>query len=190
MESPGSIIQGIYRDRLFDASKQPKFDSGWKSNTIMASFHVLLARLVLHDQDLFKYQGGYLAMRLGAGDKAWDTLDGPPSPKPGEENIVAPYADFLLKENEGLEWAYLDNQQNERKKSEYSPLVRITATITPNAPLVKVVCPLREFALYLCLQGLPRAENARQEFIINHVRHALISKAPEDTLIRQIQFTF
>jgi hypothetical protein len=84
-KNPGSIIQGIYRDRLFDASKQPKFDSGWKSNTIMASFHVLLARFIVHDPDLFQYQKGRLIMRLGAGSQAWDTVSGPPAVQPAKK---------------------------------------------------------------------------------------------------------
>ncbi len=187
MENPGSIIQGIYRDRLFDASKQPKFDSGWKSNTIMASFHVLLARFIVHDPDLFQYQKGRLIMRLGAGSQAWDTVSGPPAVQPGEETFP-PYANFLLKEDGDLVWAYLNDQHIEQGKIP-SPLVRITATIKPHTPL-DAVCPLREFALYLRLQELSSDPNITHDFIINHVRHPLISKAPEDTLIRQIQFTF
>ena len=183
MEYPGSFIKGTYRDQLFDAEGIMKYDSGWNDNTIMNSFHVLLARLVTHDADLFKDQPRSLVMRFGKFSNAWTSL----AVAPAEENLTDPYPDFFLQENSGLVVAYLDD--NGVAQTNPSNRVQITTTLGPKMP-ADAVCPLGEFAVYI-RYGTP-ANNpvSPDDHIINHVRHYLISKAPTDTLIRQIRFTF
>ena len=90
MEYPGSFIKGAYRDQLFDAEGIMKYDSGWNDNTIMNSFHMLLARLVRHDDNLFKTQPISLVMRFGKYSDKWANLN----VTPDEENLTDPYLNW------------------------------------------------------------------------------------------------
>lgn len=178
MEYPGSFIKGAYRDQLFDAEGIVTYDSGWNDNTIMNSFHRLLARLVRHDDALFKTQPISLVMRFGKYSHTWAS---PPTVAPDDENLNEPW-NFVLQEKQGLEVAYLDD--NGVVQTNPSNRVQLIATLGPKMP-EDAVCPLGEFAVYI------RFGTSNDHIhIINHVRHHLISKASTDTLIRQIRFTF
>ena len=177
MEYLGSVIKGIYRDQLFDEEGTMKLDSGWNNNTIMTSFHTLLARLVRHDDGLLKAQAISLIMRFGEFSNSWGSL----VVEPTDETLTAAYTEFVLDETSGLKVAYLNVDGVEQVKP--SNRVQITATLGQNMPL-GAVCPLGEFAVYL------RCGTPDNDHIINHVRHPVISKTATDTLIRQIRFTF
>ena len=99
MEYPGSLIKGVYRDQLFDAKGNMTYDSGWNDNTIMNSFHILLARLVRHDDTLFKAQPISLVMRFGKYDNAWTS---PLTVTSDNEKLNDPW-DFTLQEKDGLD---------------------------------------------------------------------------------------
>jgi len=184
MEYLGSVIKGIYRDQLFDAEGVMKQDSGWNNNTIMTSFHTLLARLVTHDTKLF-IQTPSLIMRFGRFSNSWGSSL---VVEPADEKLTAAYTEFVLDETSGLKVVYLNDNGVEQISP--SNWVQITATLGPNLP-VNDVCPLGEFAVYL-RWGTPTANNPApdNDHIINHVRHPVISKSATDTLIRQIRFTF
>ena len=191
MEYLGSVITGIYRDQLVDATGQVSYDSGWNNNTIMDSFHVLLARLIKHEDALFKTGKRALVMRFGEFD---GSLPNPTTVSSSNEKLVNVYKNdkddkvFELVEEPGdknqLSVAYLNTNDSEQT----NPVNRlqITAILGPYQPK-NAVCNLGEFATYI---RFTNGNGTSDDYIINHVRHPKISKAPTDTLIRQIRFTF
>ncbi|MEI7771790.1 MAG: hypothetical protein WCI67_17490 [Chloroflexales bacterium] len=178
MEHVGAGIQGIYRDRLVGADGRLIYDSGWSSNTIMASFRVLLAAFLSHDTTMIKHPGHLLVLMVGSGDSAWDTPSGPTAADPAGSGLLNPHTVRVR----DLQLAYLDEQDQETTVP--SNRLQITATIDNRIQLDNPY-PLREFGLFVQF-----ADTAQTLSIVNCVRHRLIYKTASDTLTRQIRLTF
>lgn len=182
MDEQGPGLQGIYRDALHDRDGRLIFDSGWRSNTILDGFRMLLAGFVKNEAPPSPAGApvGIRALALGQGDPAWDTQR-PVAPPVNATALVNPYAEMLPLDR--LRLVYLGASGEE--VVEPTGRLQITATLGegfPRPPAGLTYAPLREF-------GLMAAFGARQ-VLINSIRHPLLNKDVTTTLIRVIRLNF
>ncbi len=174
MEIICDSIKGFYRDVIINDNKQTIFDSGWKKNTIVDSLRISLARFLKNDPP-----GGIRTMKVGQGEERWDSGD---APAPGSEvqNLINP-SPFEIAD---LDIDYLDD--NDTIQEGPSNRIQITATFgqdepPPIEPLTTY--PLREFGLFGGGNGDP-------EYMINCIRHPVIHKENNVTLVRTVRLYF
>jgi hypothetical protein len=114
----GSLIEGIYRDRLVGPNNEVLLDSGWKSNMIVLRCRVLLAGFMKNEASAH----GIQSLKFGKGDAAWDQLA-------------------------NLKLEYL-NPRNSDLSAQATNCVQISATLGPGQPPAPDPYPLREFGLF------------------------------------------
>jgi len=165
-------IKGIYRDRLLDAAGQVIFDSGWKSNLIVARCRVLLASFMNNEAAA----RGIQKLQVGQGLPEWDTTP-PPAPDPNTTKLVdnAPFEIQLA----DLTIQYL----NESDAVVQGPTNRlqIIVTLGPGKPPTDNY-PLREFGLF--------GKLGNDFYMIDYIRHPLIVKSSSVTLERRVRLIF
>ena len=166
-------IKGIYRDRLLDERGREVFDSGWRSNIIVASCRVLLGSFMNSDTSAKGIQN----LQVGSGDSTWDTIP-PPAPDPSITKLTD-LNPFVIQKGPSLVIQYL-NDSDAIVQSQTSR-IQIVATLGPNQPKPETVA-LREFGLFGSLNNLP--------FMIDYVRHPLIEKSASVTLERRVRLIF
>jgi hypothetical protein len=162
-------IHGIYRDRLIAPGGAVTHDSGWRSNLIVLQCRILLAAFLRNDAAV-----GIRSLKVGRGDKSWDTVP-PPAPDPAVTTtltdpipFVIPVASLILE--------YLNNTDG--LVATPTNRVQITATLGPNEPPATTF-ELREFGLFGQVGGAP--------FMIDYIRHPLIQKDGAVTLERRVR---
>lgn len=182
MGKKGLIIKGIYRDILKDKNNQVIYDSGWVKNAIVDNCRKLLAAFMKNEFPGATFGIRYL--QVGKGLEQWDTEGIPPIDIATTYELITPYVeeisvgDLIIK--------YLDENNNELPAGA-DPTSRLQITVTlqpgypdPEEPLDSY--PLREFGLFGEYKGLP--------YMIDAVRHPVIHKDKESTLIRVIRLYF
>lgn len=172
--------KGIYRDRLI-TSKGVRFDSGWHSNIIVNHCRDLLAAFMKGDGAT-----GIKFIAIGKGDANWDsTAPGAPVPDTTQLEDSSPFKlDVTATE---MTLAYLNASNEPLAEPVTDPTHRIEIKITLDKTIPPIEAgqdsyPLREFGLF----GL----FGTAEYMIDYVRHSVIHKGPEDTLVRTIRLVF
>lgn len=163
-------MKGIYRDILKHPDGRIVFDSGWKSNTIVAAGRTLLAAIMKNDQSR-----GIQYLAVGKGEDVWDS-----KPVPVPDGLLGLVAPAPRDPHQTLNFAYLDATGNGVDKP--TTRLQITATLPQGypAPLQGTAYyPLREFGLF-----------GGDGYLINCVRHAVIHKDTAATLVRVIRLSF
>jgi len=177
MKKNSIIPKGIYRDRLITKSGK-NFDSGWQSNIIVDHCRELLGAFMAGNTDAH----GIQLIAIGQGDPAWDTTQ-PGAPTPGISQLEDSSAFTLAADSSLFTLEYL-NASND-PVPDPTNRVQISVSLEPGSPPVEVgkeTYALREFGLF----GRIGTEN----YMIDYVRHAVINKGPDDTLLRTIRLVF
>jgi hypothetical protein len=157
-----------------DAQGAEVFDSGWRSNLIVARCRILLGSF-MNNEGTAK---GIQTLRVGRGDPLWDTTP-PPLPDP---NLVTQLVDtnpFIIPRGPSLVIQYLND--SDAIVANPTSRVQVVATLGPNQPTAGTY-QLREFGLFGELQGQP--------FMIDYIRHPLIEKSGSVTLERRVRLIF
>lgn len=171
------IPKGIYRDRLF-GKRGEYFDSGWCSNIIVDRCRELIAALMAGSS----VAQGIRFIAIGQGDSAWDTT--PPAAPTSGSSALQDTSPFTMEVNmPQITLEYL----NAGNVPVAGPTNRLQVTITLEAgtpPLAsgEETYPMREFGLFGRIDT--------DEYMIDYVRHPVIHKGPDDTLLRTIRLIF
>jgi len=183
MEKIGAL-KGIYRDILSAGDGRIIHDSGWVSNTIVDRCRILLAGFVKNESS-----SGIQFLAVGRGLDAWDK-EGPPASDPAATiDLVNRHAQPLPVNS--LNIVYLDEAAS--VVANPTKRLQITATLVPGyppplapgypPPLVPLnTYPLREFGLFGRFHG--------NDYMINSIRHPVIHKDADATLVRVIRLYF
>jgi hypothetical protein len=173
----GSLIEGIYRDRLIGPNNRELFDSGWKSNMIVLRCRVLLAGFMKNEESA----GGIRLLKVGSGDADWDNLAQPPKPDPNSLNDLVKTALTIPVTQLTLE--YLNAKTSDPSPNQKpTNCIQISATLGPGQPAGADPFPLREFGLF--------GQMNDEEFMIDYIRHPLIEKDSLMTLERKVRLIF
>lgn len=167
-------IKGTYRDRLFDPQGGEIFDSGWRSNLIVARCRILLGSF-MHDDGKAK---GIQALHVGQGDPLWDTI--PPAPPDPSITQLVDTATLFIIPKASLVIQYLND--SDAIVANPTSRVQVVATLGPNQPAAPQPYKLREFGLFGQLDGAA--------FMIDYIRHPLIEKSGSVTLERRVRLIF
>jgi hypothetical protein len=163
-------MHGHYRDRLIGAGGAV-VDRGWRNNLIVDRARSLIASLVRGDAAF-----GVQRLLIGRGATAWDTAPEPPVRSAQQLTDATPFevplapADIVYVNAAGVVVTGPTNR------------LRMVITLGVNEPAGEDPYPLREFGLFGELEGEP--------YMINYVRHGVIHKPADATLVRTIQLTF
>lgn len=168
-----SGLRGIYRD-VFVRPGRPDLDRGWTHNLIVERCRALLAAFMAGEPVL-----GVQALHLGRGDVAWDAGAPPPAPESiaaliDPTPVIVPVAGAAVR--------FLDAVGNESMTP--TARIEITLDLGPGTPPPDPdgTFPLREFGLFGEIDGAPA--------MIDYVRHPVMHKGPDDTLVRTIRLEF
>jgi hypothetical protein len=175
MDTSASLY-GIYRDTLVGPGGHILEDRGWVKNTIVDRCRVLLAGFVAGAPT-----SGIQYLALGQGNAAWDA-EGTPGPDPARTTALEDGAPYRI-EVADLAIAYLD--ANDEVVGRPTTRIQVTATLPDGIPEPESPAnsyPLREFGLF------GHFDNA--DFMINSIRHPVIHKDENATLIRVIRLYF
>ncbi len=181
METERILIKGFYRDILKAKDGEKIFDSGWVANTIVNRCRILLAGFMKNDP-LSSIQG-IQNLAVGMGLKEWDT-SGPPPPDPETTtDLVNKFTPVINVAD--LAIIYMD--ENDIEVEGPTSRIQITGTLEPDypeplSPPAVNTYPLREFGLFGTFNG--------EEYMINYIRHPVIHKDENATLIRIIRLYF
>ena len=178
MEKIGNSIKGMYRDILKGRDESTIFDSGWVSNRIVDRCRILLAAFMKNDKS-----GGIQYLAIGQGLEVWDST-GAPEPDSSTTGLEAPYPKIGV---ERLNLEYLDAHENVVENP--TSRLQITATLEQNEPEAAPPLsssPLREFGLF----GKYFDGKDFQDYMIDCVRHPVIHKDVNTTLVRVIRLYF
>ena len=179
MERVTAGMKGIYRDILKDEYQRVFYDSGWNNNTIVDRCRMLLAGFMRGDSS-----SGIKFLAVGQGDPAWDDLDSEDIPSPSQStstDLVDPHSPPVPAAS--LDFAYLD--ENDNAVSGPTTRLQISATLGPAYPPPQsgaTTYPLREFGLF--------GEYDGSNYMINSIRHPVIHKGDNATLIRVVRLYF
>jgi len=169
-------LKGIYHDRML-LCDGGELDYGWRSNIIVNRCRDLLAAFMFGDSAL-----GVQYIALGRGDVAWDsTALAPPGAGTQQLTDVAP--EQILMSDPAMTIAYLNAANAEVSGPTHR--LEITLTLSPGMPPVEVgesSFPLREFGLF--------GRFGSEDYMIDYVRHPIIHKGVNDTLVRTIRLVF
>ena len=163
-------LTGRYQDRLF-SSRTEQWQSGWRSNRIVADCSVLLAALMKRQEGI----EGLLFWAVGAGEEHWDNEM--PSTRPGTTRLTREVARQRLGPDQVT---YLDAAGN--STGDPTSRLEITASFTG----ADVAQPLREFGLF----GGDASSAPGSGFMVDQVIHPRIDLASDDTLRRQLRLSF
>lgn len=167
-----SNVRGIYRDVLIEPDCGVVCDTGWRSNTIVEGCRVLIAGL------MSGVRGGIKYLAVGQGNPDWDD---------GTIDDIDPTAKSLWDhdakkiELEPAHFAYLVDDVSLRSTQSPTPRLYITVKIPPEFHAAGTLA-LREFGLIGLL--------GEEEYMINCIRHPVIHKGPNATLIRNVRLCF
>ena len=174
MDSILSLPKGIYHDQIITTHDQV-IDIGWRSNIIVNRCRCLLAAFMKGDG-----AAGIQFLAVGRGEAAWD--DQPPTaPGPATEQLVNPALITIPVEAGHME--YLDAAGTPTAGP--TNRIQIVVTLEPGIPPIEgseTTYPLREFGLF----GTFASEN----YMIDYVRHPVIHKQADNTLVRTIRLIF
>ena len=177
MEILHTSIQGIYRDILQGKAHTIIYDSGWHSNLIVDRCRYLLAAFMKNDTAT-----GIQWLAVGKGIQSWDN-QAPAYPLPIDYQLTDP--DFATIEIDPARIEYLNADGD--PTTDPTHRIQVTITLDPGVPALEAgatTYPLREFGLF----GTFGAGN--EEYMIDYVRHPVIHKGAEDTLVRTIRLIF
>ena len=178
MDAAQFSIKGMYRDLLKGPDQRVIYDSGWTSNTIMPSCRILLTAFMKNE-----VSAGIRYLAVGEGDAQWDKT-GAPAPDPGPPDLVHRCIDAPIPQNQ-LELRYLNDQELEVNDPTKRLQIKATLAAGYPAPLSNTTSyPLREFGLF----GSLGADS--KDCMINCVRHPVIYKDKDSTLVRVIRLYF
>jgi len=169
-------LNGIYRDHLISFGKV-KFDSGWRSNIIVNNCRDLLAAFMKGDGAI-----GIQYIAIGKGDANWDVTQ--PAPPVAATNQLEDLSQFEL--DVGSPQVTLD-YLNDANGVVVNPTnrIQITVSLTAGSPAIDPgddTYPLREFGLF--------GRIGTDDYMIDYVRHPVIHKGPDDTLVRTVRLVF
>ncbi len=185
MELIGGGIQGIYRDILIGADNKVLFDRRWARNTIVDGYRRVLARFMNNHGAIT----GIQSLHVGRGDDAWDAAGAPtPDPK-ATAGLVKPHGVPVTVDNPpaacSMELKYIDESADGSVTTNITSRLQITAKLGPGYPAPedgKTSFPLREFGLFGTVDN--------QNYMINCIRHPVIHKDVNATLIRIVRLYF
>jgi hypothetical protein len=161
---------GYYRDRLVTA-RGHIVDHGWHSNLIVNRARFLIAGFMRGDG-----AAGIQRLLVGRGLDAWDETPEAPSRTAHELADPSPFEVPLA----SAEIEYVD-AAGEANAGPTNRL-RLLVTLGENEPAGEDPYPLREFGLFGEFDG--------EAYMINYVRHGVIRKPADATLVRTIQLVF
>lgn len=168
-------IKGIYRDELTDAAGQLIYQSDWKSNTIVESCRIFLAKVMKNGSQVFSGELGIQSLQVGRGNDNWDT-DGTPLPTETQTQLV----DVSPVEITDLSIDYLD--KTDQPVNNPTSRIQIRATLEAGQPPGFTSYPLREFGLV--------GRFGNEDYLLNYVTHPVIHKDQLTTLTRTIRLYF
>ncbi len=174
----GTMIKGIYRDRLLDAEGRAVFNSGWRSNMIVLRCRELLAAFMRNESEETKF--GITSLKVGRGDPAWDTAPtGYPDPNSTIKLVDgSPYS----MDRSRLTVQYLDaHDQNVPGPTNRIEIIARLEHDEPT-PATDPPHPLREFGLF--------GTFGTEEYMIDYIRHPLIEKDGSVILERRVRLIF
>lgn len=173
MDSTLSLPKGIYHDRIITAQSHV-VDFGWRSNIIVDRCRYLLAAFMKGDSP-----NGIQLLAVGRGLESWDQTPEPPSRT--EQQLTNPAPSEIQIEPGQIE--YLDATGVPTAGPTHR--LQVTVTIEPGIPPIEdgeITYPLREFGLF--------GKFGDEEYMIDYVRHPVIHKGADDTLVRTIRLVF
>lgn len=168
--NPAGGPRGLYHDRLITARGEID-DRGWRSNLIVDRARFLIAGFMRGDGP-----AGIQRLLVGRGLESWDGAPAPPTRTAQELADPAPFEIPLT----SADIAYV-NAAGDPTAGPTNRL-RLVVTLGENEPPGEDPFALREFGLFGEFGGEP--------YMINYVRHGVIHKAADATLIRTIQLVF
>lgn len=173
MDSTIVLPKGIYHDRIITAGGEVT-DYGWRSNIVVDRCRFLLAGFMKGDASL-----GIQTIQIGMGAQSWDTTTPPPQATDTQLTDASPVTLAIA----ATAITYLDAAGN----TVAGPTHRLQITIelpagTPPIPGGMTDYPLREFGLFGTFDA--------DQYMIDYVRHPVIHKRADDTLIRTIRLVF
>jgi len=176
LENINHNFRGIYRDILKEPGRGIVFDSGWNSNTIVVQGRMLIAGLISRDST-----SGVQHLAVGQGDPSWDNGSIPATDPLTTTSLVNGYSPEI--DHNALDYTYL-NESGEPAAGPTNRL-QISATLGVGYPEVQEdtsTYPLREFGLF--------GKHGEEFYMINCIRHPVIHKGENATLIRTVQLFF
>ncbi|KKK06430.1 hypothetical protein [Micromonospora sp. HK10] len=179
IERPAAGLYGQFRDVLYDADGEPRWDRGWVRNTIVTDFRRLLAGFVRGTPTTAE---SVLGLAVGAGLPAWDA-SGPPQPSPTQAALVDPHPHLVPRAQ--LQLDYIDPATGTISATPTGTL-QLKALLGPAVPAWPdgnhATSTLREFGLVARLDGT--------QVLLNYRTHPAIAKDPASTLERTIWLVF
>jgi hypothetical protein len=176
-EHPIDCIAGYVRDVLRAADGTLLFDSGRQKNVITDGGRKVLSGF-MHGPATTVQR--IFALRVGAGDPAWDAIATPP-PSSATTNLV----DLNFYDHTTLIFEYVDPASDTVVAAPTNKL-QIRAQLGPHMPnwpdANHTTGTLREYGLVARLNGA--------DTLINYRTHAAIAKDPTSTLERTIWLVF
>jgi hypothetical protein len=169
-------IKGIYRDELTDAAGQLIYQSDWKSNTIVESCRIFLAKVMKNGGQAFSGELGIQSLQVGRGNDNWDEPNGTPPPTETQKSLV----DLVPVEITDLSIGYLN--PSDQPVSDPTHRIQIQATLKAGDPPGVTSYPLREFGLV--------GRFGNDKYLLNYVTHPVIHKDQLTTLTRTIRLYF
>lgn len=161
---------GSYQDRIIPARGQI-VDRGWRSNLIVDRARFLIAGFMRGDG-----AAGIQRLLVGRGLESWDTVPEPPVPTAQALVDPDPFEIPLT----AAEIEYIDAVGEPTAGP--TQRLRLVVTLAEDEPTGDDPYPLREFGLF--------GEFAGESYMINYVRHGVIHKPADATLVRTIQLVF
>ena len=173
---PSKLIlpRGIYHDRVITPQGQ-EIDLGWCSNIIVDTCRFLLAAFMRGDRAM-----GIQLLEVGKGKENWD--EKPPLPPIRTQKRLIDSSPFRIVVRR-TSIKYLDALGNPTTGP--TNRIQIVLTLKPDVPPIEeggTAYPLREFGLF--------GRFGNKNYMIDYVRHPVIHKQAEDTLIRTILLVF
>ncbi|WP_045855617.1 hypothetical protein [Teredinibacter purpureus] len=147
---------------------------GWRSNIVVDQCRELIAGFMLGGTST-----GIQQLRLGRGESHWDNN---PPPAPVAATTMLTDTTPTIISGSALNLQFLDAVGNETT----TPTHRIQVAVTLDSDTLSISgserYPLREFALFGQFDG--------EDYMIDYVRHPVMSLSVGDTLIRKIRLVF
>lgn len=170
-----ALPHGIYQDRIVTAQGRTVVGE-WQSNIIVDRCRHLLAGFM-------KGRGeravGIRRLFIGQGLADWD--ENMPPPERTLQKLIDPCPIPVFIRRKDI--VYLDATGKPTKGP--TAYIQITVTLGKNTPPVEVgqnAYPLREFGLFGSI--------GKNAYMIDYVRHPVIQKQSDDTLVRTIRLLF
>jgi hypothetical protein len=168
-------IKGFYRDVIFSRSKQPQWDSGWKSNIIVHDCNLLLAMLMKGQEGI----NGILYWAVGKGEENWDHKSLAPL-----ANTSQLTAEVSRKAVAPQDIVFLD--ESGEPSDEPTPCIEVTSAFSGEDFANDDSKILREFGLF----GGNATDQPDSGVMIDYVIHPPIDMTGGITLTRKLRLMF